>query len=196
MLVWTTYLHPWRSQGHVVDVPYFRAWNIKRPNSRQWSKEPFIFFKYYSTLKPLLLFSHNDVVTCVTSAFGVSMYVWTWKMLAVGGFKRYLKKIVFLKSPFSLNPNFPTQFNPCVSWQICYNFNITINLRLYSLEPKNYTKLWVHGNWGRTETGDTTVFIFMLLTWNARMNHLFTSMEKSRARCWLPLFACMECKTS
>ena len=30
---------------------------------------------------------------------------------------------------------------------------------LYSLEPKNYTKLWVHGNWGRTETGDTTVLI-------------------------------------
>ena len=28
---------------------------------------------------------------------------------------------------------------------------------LYSLEPKNYIKLWVHGNWGRTETGDTTV---------------------------------------
>ena len=28
---------------------------------------------------------------------------------------------------------------------------------LYSLETKNYTKLWVHGNWGRTETGDTTV---------------------------------------
>ena len=30
---------------------------------------------------------------------------------------------------------------------------------LYSLELKNYTKLWVHGNWGRTETGDTTVCI-------------------------------------
>ena len=28
---------------------------------------------------------------------------------------------------------------------------------LYSLEPKNHTKLWVHGNCGRTETGDTTV---------------------------------------
>ena len=28
---------------------------------------------------------------------------------------------------------------------------------LYSLELKNYTKLWVHGNWGHTETGDTTV---------------------------------------
>ena len=30
---------------------------------------------------------------------------------------------------------------------------------LYSLEPQKYTKLWVHGNWGRTETGDTTVLV-------------------------------------
>ena len=28
---------------------------------------------------------------------------------------------------------------------------------LYALEPQKYTKLWVHGNWGRMETGDTTV---------------------------------------
>ena len=28
---------------------------------------------------------------------------------------------------------------------------------IYSLEPKNHTKLWVHGNRGRMETGDTTV---------------------------------------
>ena len=33
----------------------------------------------------------------------------------------------------------------------------------YSLELKNYTKLWVHENWGRTETGDTTVLgVFFL----------------------------------
>ena len=32
---------------------------------------------------------------------------------------------------------------------------------LYSLEPKNYTKLWMHGNWGRTETGDTTVVLML-----------------------------------
>ena len=29
----------------------------------------------------------------------------------------------------------------------------------YSLEPQNYIKLWMHGNWGRTETGDTTVLL-------------------------------------
>ena len=115
-------------------------------------------FKYCWTLKSLLLFFHNYVVTCGTSAFNVSMYVWTWKTLAVGGFKRYLRKIVFFKSPFSLNPNFPTQFNPWVSWQIRLLWiSQKIRTILYSLEPKNYTKLWVHGNWGRTETGDMTV---------------------------------------
>ena len=30
---------------------------------------------------------------------------------------------------------------------------------LFSLESKNYNKLWIHGNWGRTETGDTVVYI-------------------------------------
>ena len=88
-------------------------------------------FKYCSTLKSLLLFFHNYVVTCGTSAFDVSMYAWTWKTLAVGGFKRYLRKVVFFKSPFSLNPNVPPQFNSCVSWQICYALNITINLGLF-----------------------------------------------------------------
>ena len=159
MLVWTTYLLPWRSQGHVVDVPCFRAWNVKRPNSHQCSEEPFIFSNIVQLWSPCFCFFHNYVGTCGTSAFDVSMYVWTWKTLAVGGFKRYFWKVVFFKSPFSLNPNFPTQFNPCVSWQIRYTLNITKKIRtiLYSLEPKNYTKLWVHGNWGRTETGDTTV---------------------------------------
>ena len=40
---------------------------------------------------------------------------------------------------------------------------------LYSLELKNYTKLWVHGNWGRTETGDTTV-LYILPLWPMFMN--------------------------
>ena len=115
-------------------------------------------FKYCSTLKSLLLFFHNYLVTCGTSAFDVSMYVWTWKTLAVGGFIRYLRKAVFFKSPFSLNPNVPSQFNPCVSWQMLYfEHHYKFRTILNSLELKNYTKLWVHGNWGRTETGDTTV---------------------------------------
>ena len=38
-----------------------------------------------------------------------------------------------------------------------FEHHYTFRTILYSLEPKNYTKLRVHGNWGRTETGDTTV---------------------------------------
>ena len=36
------YFHE-RSYRRVVDVPYFRAWNVKGPNSHQSSEEPFIF---------------------------------------------------------------------------------------------------------------------------------------------------------
>ena len=35
------------------------------------------------------------------------------------------------QEPFPINPNIPTQFNPRVSWQICYTLNITINLGLF-----------------------------------------------------------------
>ena len=36
------YFHGEVKGTYVVDVPYFRAWNVKRPNSHQSSEEPFI----------------------------------------------------------------------------------------------------------------------------------------------------------
>ena len=40
---------------------------------------------------------------------------------------------------------------------LCFEHHYKFRTFLYFLEPQNYTKLWVYGNWGRTETGDTTV---------------------------------------
>ena len=55
---------------------------------------------------------------------------------------------------------------------------------LYSLEPKNYKKLCVHGNWGRTETGDTAV----PLAWYATMD--------MSASGWVIIAYCSNCLIS
>ena len=43
----------------------------------------------------------------------------------------------------------------------------------YSLEPNNYTKLWMHWNWERTETSDMTV-LFIRITVHYTFNILYS----------------------